>query len=215
MKLTCPACGAMYSLDALLGNEGAREAVQAALLLPAPLGGHMIRYIALFRPHKRQLSLDRVANLINELLPMISEAKITRNGNICSAPQDYWRMGIDEMLAKRAAGALTLPLKSHGYLLAVIEGYSLKAEQRKEQQHEDRLAGRTPVGRDLECAGTTAQASVMALPGATETARVFPHNDAAKAAVAELKVAHSKVPRSTMPQSVKDILKGEANGHTH
>ena len=217
MKLTCPACGALYSLDALLGNEGAREAVMAALQLPAPLGWHMIRYLALFRPAKRNLTLDRLANLINELLPMITEARITRNGNLCSAPQDYWRMAMDEMIAKR--DNLTLPLKSHGYLLTIIEGYSLKAEQRKEQQHEDRLAGRTPVGRDLECAGTTAQASVMALPGSTETARVFPHNDAAKAAVAELKVAHSKVPRSTMPQSVKDILNssktGDTNGHTH
>ena len=189
MKLTCPACGALYSLDALLGNEGAREAVQAAMLLPAPLGGHLIRYLGLFRPLKRQLSLDRVASLMNELLPMITEAKIERNGHICSAPQDYWRMAIDEMLAKRAAGALTLPLKSHGYLLAIIEGYSLKADQRKEQQHEDRLAGRSksPPTPLLQRGASVAEGDLK--------------------------------PRSTMPQSVKDILnstkKGESNGHTY
>lgn len=186
MKLTCPACGALYSLDALLGNEGAREAVQAALLLPAPLGGHMIRYIALFRPLKRQLSLDRVANLINELLPMITDARISRNGNICSAPQDYWRMAIDQMLAKRAAGELTLPLKSHGYLLAVIEGYSVKADQRQEQQHEDQLAGRTPVG------GKTT---------------------AAQPSAGEPKQLEVSQPRSVMPQSVKDILKSREKNH--
>lgn len=143
MKLSCPACGAVFSLDALLGNEGAREAVMAAMQLPAPLGWHMIRYIALFRPAQRQLSLDRVANLINELLPMIAEAKIERNGRTWSAPQDYWKMAMNDMLNKRGDGTLTLPLKSHGYLLAIIEGYNLKVEQKREQQHEDRLAGRT------------------------------------------------------------------------
>ena len=187
MKLTCPACGALFSLDALLGNEGAREAVMAAMQLPSPLGWHMIRYLALFRPAKRNLTLDRLANLINELLPMITEARIERNSHICSAPQDYWRMAMDEMIAKR--DNLTLPLKSHGYLLAIIEGYSLKADQRKEQQHEDRLAGRSksPPPPLLQRGASVAEGDLK--------------------------------PRSTMPQSVKDILnsskKGESNGHTH
>jgi len=52
-------------------------------------------------------------------------------------------MALAEMIAKR--GNLTLPLKSHGYLLAIIEGYGSKAEARREQQGEDRKAGRTPV----------------------------------------------------------------------
>jgi len=187
MKLTCPGCGAVCSLDALLGNEGAREAVMAAMQLPAPLGWHMIRYLALFRPAKRNLTLDRLANLINELLPMITAARIERNGHICSAPQDYWRMAMDEMIAKR--DNLTLPLKSHGYLLAIIEGYSLKADQRKEQQHEDRLAGRTPVGgKSLACTAFIQQQTEDAL------LRGKPP-------------AHSKAPRSGMPQSVKDVLK--------
>jgi hypothetical protein len=141
MKISCPGCGAVFSMDALLGSEAARDAVLAALILPAPLGGQMIRYIALFRPAKRQLSMDRVAKLLNELLPMIEQGKIERNGRTWSAPQDYWKMAIEDMLTKR--DMLTLPLLSHGYLLAIIEGYNLKAEQRREQQHENKLSGRT------------------------------------------------------------------------
>ncbi|MEW6562728.1 MAG: hypothetical protein AB1400_05780 [Pseudomonadota bacterium] len=144
MKLSCPACGSLSSLDALLGNEGAREAVMAALAMPAPIGKIMVQYLGLFRPAQRQLSFDRVATLINELLPMIHEAKIERHGRIWSAPQDYWRMGMEEMLAKR--DRLTLPLKNHGYLLSIIEGYSQKAEARTETQTEARRAGHTPVG---------------------------------------------------------------------
>lgn len=87
MKTSCPACGAAFSLDVLIGNEGAREAVMAALAIPAPLGKLLVQYLGLFRPAQRQLSFDRVANLLNELLPLISEAKIERNGRIWSAPQ--------------------------------------------------------------------------------------------------------------------------------
>ena len=144
MKTSCPACGATFSLDTLLGNEGAREAVMAALAIPAPLGKLLVQYLALFRPAQRQLSFDRVANLLNELLPMIAAAKIERNGRIWSAPQDYWKMAVEEMLGKR--DKLTLPLKGHGYLLTIIEGYSNKAEAKAEAQTEARKGGHTPVG---------------------------------------------------------------------
>lgn len=144
MKTACPACGATFSLDTLLGNEGARDAVMAALAMPAPIGKLLVQYLALFRPAQRQLSFDRVANLLNELLPMITAASIERNGRTWSAPQEYWSMALNEMIAKR--DNLTLPLKSHGYLLAIIEGYSNKADAQKEAQTEARKGGQTPVG---------------------------------------------------------------------
>lgn len=152
MRCTCPACGSSFSLDALLGNEGARDAVMAALAFPAPLGQHMIRYLALFRPLKRSISLDRIANLINELLPMITAAKIERNGCIHNAPLEYWRMAMEHMVNTR--DKLTLPLKGHGYLLSIIEGYNLKAEQRKEQADEDKKAGRTVISGQAQAVRT-------------------------------------------------------------
>jgi len=144
MKTTCPACGATASLDVLIGYEGARAARLLALKLPAPLGNLLIQYIGLFRPAQRNLSFARVADLLADLQPMIADAKIARGGRIWSAPQDYWAMALTEMLAKR--DALTLPLKSHGYLLTIIAGYSEKAEAKKEAQIEAARGGRTPVG---------------------------------------------------------------------
>lgn len=144
MKTTCPACGATMSLDTIIGHEGARAAVMIALKFPAPLGNLLVQYLAFFRPATRQLSFDRVASLLNELLPMIEAGKITRSGRIWSAPQDYWKQALEEMLAKR--DKLTLPLKSHGYLLAIIEGYGSKAETRQEAQTEARRGGQSPVG---------------------------------------------------------------------
>lgn len=134
MRLSCPACGATISLDAVIGHEGAREAIQIALRLPANLGKSLIQYIGLFRPAQRQLSMDRVSGLLNELLPMIEAAQIERNGKRFSAPLDYWAMALAEMVNKRES--LSLPLKSHGYLLTIIAGYADKAESKAEQQTE-------------------------------------------------------------------------------
>ncbi|OHD24112.1 MAG: hypothetical protein A2Y38_12315 [Spirochaetes bacterium GWB1_59_5] len=188
MKLTCPACGSLSSLDALLGNEGAREAVMAALAIPAPLGKLLVQYLAMFRPAQRQLSFDRVASILGELLPMISAASIERNGRTWSAPQDYWRMALEEMLTKR--DKLTLPLKSHGYLLEIIAGYGNKAEARQEAQQEDRKAGRTPQ-----------HAPSQALP----PSHPLPKGGAQSAG--DLRV------KSTMPESVKAVLrKGKNDG---
>lgn len=134
MQLNCPACGATFSLDAIIGHEGARDAVLAALQMPAPLGKTLIQYVALFRPAQRALSMDRLAKLLNELLPMISKAQIERNGTIYAAPADYWRNAMDSMLAGR--DKLTLPLKSHGYLLEVIAGMAEKVAAKAEQKSE-------------------------------------------------------------------------------
>lgn len=136
MRLSCPCCGANMSLDALIGTEAARESVLLALQLPAPLGKLLVQYLGLFRPVHRILSFDRVANLLGELLPMVGEGKIERNGKIYAAPQNYWHLALEEMLAKR--DTLTLPLKSHGYLLTIIAGFADKAEAKQEAQAEER-----------------------------------------------------------------------------
>ena len=171
MKTSCPSCGATFSLDALLGNEGAREAVMAALAIPAPLGKLLVQYLSLFRPAQRQLSFDRVANLLNELLPMISAAKIERNGRIWSAPQDYWRMALEDILTKR--DKLTLPLKGHGYLLTIIEGYSNKAEAKEEEKTEARRRGHTPVGGQTGSPRTEKQAADKPKSEMPESVKAF------------------------------------------
>lgn len=178
MKLACPACGSLSSLDALLGNEGAREAVMAALEIPAPLGKLLVQYLGLFRPAKRQLSFDRVANLLNELLPMIREAKIERSGRIWSAPQEYWKAAIEDMLTKR--DKLTLPLGGHGYLLTIIESYSNKAEAKAETQISTKRGGYTQVGASAS--------HVMAKPEVKKPRSAMP--ETVKAALSKSNINH-------------------------
>jgi hypothetical protein len=148
MNLICPCCQAVFPIEAALNDLAGRQAIVEAFRL-TPFGDLLLGYVKLFTPPKRALSNQRMAKLLEELLPLIRDAKIERNGRIWNAPQDYWRMALTEMLAKRDGGTLTLPLKSHGYLLAIIEGYNTKAEARKETQGEAHKAGHTPVGGPL------------------------------------------------------------------
>ena len=138
MRLSCPACGAEMTLDVLIATEAAREAVLAALALPPPLGKLLVQYMALFRPPKRQLSFDRLAVLFAELALPIADGRIERKGRAWSAPLEYWRAALEEIISKREK--LTLPLKSHGYLLEIIVGYSSKAEAAAENLREQSRA---------------------------------------------------------------------------
>jgi hypothetical protein len=138
MKLACPSCGALMSLDVIVAHDGARDAVQAALQLPAPLGKLLIQYLTLFRPEKRQLTLERVASILGELLPMIESGKIRRDGREVAIALPVWAAGLQEIMDKHRQKPLTTPLKSHGYLLEILinkaGSMEAKAEARREEQ---------------------------------------------------------------------------------
>ncbi|MDO4698324.1 MAG: hypothetical protein Q4A60_06600 [Pasteurellaceae bacterium] len=121
MKVKCAACGALSSLDSLIANDAASRAIYAALSVNGELGTALIGYLGLFRPAKSSLSFDRVATLLNELVPMIQASEIQRDGKAYPAPAEAWIYAINAMLANRAG--LKLPMKSHGYLLEIIAGW--------------------------------------------------------------------------------------------
>ena len=119
MQIRCPSCGAEMSLEAVIDNDAAAQALTLALSI-TPLGKLIVRYLALFRPAKSKLSWPRVVSLLGELMPMIESQRIERNGTLYEAPHDVWCAAIEQMLATRDAGRLQTPLKSHGYLFEVM-----------------------------------------------------------------------------------------------
>ena len=143
MNLCCPSCGAEMTLDVLIAHADARDAMMAALQLPAPLAKLLVQYLTLFRPAKRQLSWSRVGSILGELRGPIVDARLERNGRTWPAPHDYWRAALEQMVALRDQEKLRLPLKSNGYLFEVIVGMSDKAEAKAESQREDRCRGVT------------------------------------------------------------------------
>ena len=119
MLIKCPACGAQASLDALIDDEPAAQALLLALKL-SPVGRSLVKYLGLFRPAQRQLSWAKVAKLLGELTPMIEAQRIERNGIVYEAPSAVWAVAIDKILLARDAGKLQTPLKSHGYLFEIM-----------------------------------------------------------------------------------------------
>lgn len=176
MRTACPACGAEMSLDAMINHDAARSAVAAAMGMDLTLGKALVQYLGLFRPAKRSLSFDRVAALLEELVPMVQAGKITRNGQHYPAPRESWKLAIETVLASR--GNLQLPLKGHGYLLAVLTGTAEKLESRIEQQKENQRMG---------IAGTGSHRQEV-VQGVTKLA--------------------APVPKQPMPSHVREALKG-------
>lgn len=129
MRTRCPACGATLSLDALVAHDGAREALAAVFKLSGPLGSAVVRYLALFRPETRELTMDRVARLVCDILPDIQAQRISRDGQVFDAPVEAWVWAIEQTIAARDSGRLKTPLKSHGWLYEVISGYRPPAGQ--------------------------------------------------------------------------------------
>jgi len=123
MRTRCPACGATLSLDALLAHEGAREAVTTVFKLSGTTGAAVVRYLALFRPETRELTMDRVAKILGEFIPDLQVQRISRDGQVYEAPLEAWIWGIEQTLLARDAGRLKTPLKGHGWLYEVISRY--------------------------------------------------------------------------------------------
>jgi hypothetical protein len=48
-----------------------------------------------------------------------------------------WAQAFDQMLERRAAGTLELPMKSHGYLYAILAGMADKTEAAQEAKREE------------------------------------------------------------------------------
>lgn len=169
--VVCPACHAEMSLDVALASEEARQAVARLLAHSLPLGALTMRYLALFRPEKRRMSIDKLCRLVEELQPDITRGAITRKGRDWHAPIDTWRAGMELVLAKHAKGTLTLPLTSHGLLHEVICGLAEKGEaaaeaRREEERRQRRNSGARDAGpRDLsEMATAAAESAASGAP---------------------------------------------------
>lgn len=178
MNIVCPACHAEMTLDVLIPNDEARMAVGPVLERGLGLGGVCMRYIALFRPEKRRMSIERMCRLVAELTPDIERRAITRKGRDWPAPIEVWRQGMEIVIGKRDKGTLTLPLSGHGLLYEVMCGLAEKAEAATERQREEDRRNRRDAGprdagpRDL--AVLAEAASQQPLPPAPPAAYTGP-----------------------------------------
>lgn len=120
MRIRCPACGATMSLDVLIAHDDARALIVGLTALSDDLAKSALRYLTLFRPASRDLSFDRVAKLLNQLLPDIKAEQIERNRHAYPAPRVAWIWAFGRCIEARDAGKLTPPLTTHGFLYETL-----------------------------------------------------------------------------------------------
>lgn len=145
-ELTCPLCAAELSIEQLFAHAETRQAFARLAMVSLPLGGRLLAYVGLFAPTRNRMSIARKVKLLEELLPDVERGAIERKGREWYAPRDAWSDAIEQMLAARDAGKLTLPITGHGYLYEILVGMADKAESRQEHQVEQaRQERRAPL----------------------------------------------------------------------
>ena len=137
--LSCPVCGAEFDLAVLFKSEESRRTFDHITAHCSPLKARLAQYAALFKPPKHKLGTDKALRIIKTLLPDIERAAITWNGREWAAPLPAWAQAIDQMLERRNAGTLVLPMKNHNYLFSVLVGMADKHEAAAEQEREQQL----------------------------------------------------------------------------
>jgi len=130
----CPQCGYLFSL-----SEGRRDADWRAYValwatLPEPVKRPMGEYLELFRPASRHLGPGRLLRLTEQLAPLIRAAEIKRHSTRYTVPADLWAQAM-QYLVDTPPKSLTLPLKSHAYLLEMLANRAEKMAARAEAEH--------------------------------------------------------------------------------
>lgn len=142
MKLSCPACAATFDLDAAVNDADARRFGDLIAGIPPAVAKPLVQYLALFRPKRTGLRWSRMLTLTQELAPMITNARIERNGIAYAVPAEVWTWALLYMI--EPPEGLSLPLKSHGYLLEVIANQMRRIAAKQEHAREQSRKQRTP-----------------------------------------------------------------------
>lgn len=162
MKVVCPCCAAEYDLDVAINEANARRFMALLREFPAAFIGPLIQYLRLHKPAKSALTWTKMLKVSRELAPMVSGARVVRNGSTWVAPVDLW-VSCAEGLVNNPPGDLRLPLKGNGYLIAIVAGQAEKAaaaaendrERERRRRGQDHRAGMQSVRQALGSRGTT------------------------------------------------------------
>lgn len=134
MKTICPACGATNSLESLLTDAESRLFVEAFSKLPQQIMPHILRYLALFRPHSgRVLQWKKAKRLIEELKNDIDVGHIQQKGKVARPCSPFiWASALEKILELEIR---SLPLKNHNYLKTIVYDIADDTDREKEYRH--------------------------------------------------------------------------------
>ena len=129
MKTKCPNCGYQSDIDGLIRLMSGGEAFITAFDVPCELKQPLLKYLGLFRnPTGDDLTWDKLTKIIGDLTPAIRAKKVTFNKQVFDAPKEAFIWGIEQVMKQFGEGKLTLPLKNHHYLFAVMQSFDIRKD---------------------------------------------------------------------------------------
>lgn len=115
MRLVCPSCGAIASMEAWANDANWRAFAEALTKLPKDIEVRALPYLGLFRKGERGLTPPRARKLLAELLDLVASGTVRWDaGEERPAPTEVWARAMDAVLARRPQG-----LDNHNYLRRV------------------------------------------------------------------------------------------------
>lgn len=155
MRLTCPACGAVASLEAWALDEDARHTLATLLELGEPASA-ALKYLALFRTpgSKRGLAWSKVRRLAEQLRDLVKDQGIQWDGRrILANKPAWWSEALAVVLEREAQGKLNKPLTNHNLLRTIAYGAADKASEAALRDKEQGLRHPASAGQARAATG--------------------------------------------------------------
>jgi hypothetical protein len=131
MRLTCPGCGVIGSIEAFTVDDHAKRTLMAITTLPGAVAALVLGYLALFRPgSSRGLTWKRAEALVIALQALVTASHIQWDRQVARpASPAIWAEALRKI---SATPPRRLPLKSHGYLTSIAYDLADEADRRVE-----------------------------------------------------------------------------------
>ncbi len=139
MRVTCPSCFAMHSLEALTNDPVARQVLDVLSKLPGQIANRTPAYMALFRNGKNGLSWSRALRIITQVQDLVSTGTVRfKKNEERPAPVSLWAEAMDITIEARPDAP-----KDHQYLIKVAwtnaAPLAAKAESSRETERRHRV----------------------------------------------------------------------------
>ncbi len=135
MRLVCPCCGAVASLEAWVKDVHVRRFFSIYVQFPVGIQERLPDYLGLFRSvktgdHPAALSWRRAVRILEQLKELIGAGTVQWDrGEVRPAPPQLWAEAIERVLERRPRG-----LKNHNYLRHVAWELAAPLAAKAEQE---------------------------------------------------------------------------------
>jgi len=130
----CGRCGYRAPVSSFIGAAGNGELLPDYIKLPQVVQGPFYMYLSLFRPTSGCACSDpKIIRLTREMVALVSVGYVSQQGKADRpCPPSLWAMGMERMMEQSAT--LTLPMKNHNYLRAIVYQLADQADSKQERQ---------------------------------------------------------------------------------